>query len=146
MLERRFRAAGLARTERAATPRGGGPDRRRDRPRGARAAGATPGPATVLLSPAAASFDMFVDYAARGRAFKEAVAAIAAERRRREDPMSDALPAAGRCPPASAGRGRPPTARPTRDRVDARPRPDARPPEGDRRSSASGTRPTTRSS
>ena len=27
------------------------------------------GPATVLLSPAAASFDMFVDYAARGRAF-----------------------------------------------------------------------------
>ena len=29
--------------------------------------------ATVLLSPAAASFDMFVDYAARGRAFKAAV-------------------------------------------------------------------------
>jgi UDP-N-acetylmuramoylalanine--D-glutamate ligase len=34
-------------------------------------------PATVLLSPAAASFDMFVDYAARGRAFKAAVAALA---------------------------------------------------------------------
>ena len=34
--------------------------------------------ATVLLSPAAASFDMFVDYAARGRAFKQAVASIAA--------------------------------------------------------------------
>jgi UDP-N-acetylmuramoylalanine--D-glutamate ligase len=34
--------------------------------------------ATVLLSPAAASFDMFVDYAARGRAFKAAVAALAA--------------------------------------------------------------------
>ncbi|MES2208655.1 MAG: UDP-N-acetylmuramoyl-L-alanine--D-glutamate ligase [Chloroflexota bacterium] len=33
--------------------------------------------ATVLLSPAAASFDMFVDYAARGRAFKQAVAALA---------------------------------------------------------------------
>ncbi len=33
--------------------------------------------ATVLLSPAAASFDMFVDYAARGRAFKAAVARIA---------------------------------------------------------------------
>jgi UDP-N-acetylmuramoylalanine--D-glutamate ligase len=42
------------------------------------------GPATVLLSPAAASFDMFVDYAARGRAFKDAVAAVA-ERRRAEE-------------------------------------------------------------
>jgi UDP-N-acetylmuramoylalanine--D-glutamate ligase len=41
------------------------------------------GPATVLLSPAAASFDMFVDYAARGRAFKEAVARIATERSKR---------------------------------------------------------------
>jgi UDP-N-acetylmuramoylalanine-D-glutamate ligase len=35
----------------------------------------------VLLSPAAASFDMFVDYAARGQAFKAAVAALAAARR-----------------------------------------------------------------
>ncbi len=34
--------------------------------------------ATVLLSPAAASFDMFVDYAARGHAFKEAVRRIVA--------------------------------------------------------------------
>jgi UDP-N-acetylmuramoylalanine-D-glutamate ligase len=40
-------------------------------------------PATVLLSPAAASFDMFVDYAARGRAFKDAVADLAAERQGR---------------------------------------------------------------
>jgi UDP-N-acetylmuramoylalanine--D-glutamate ligase len=39
-----------------------------------------PAPATVLLSPAAASFDMFADYAARGRAFKDAVAALAADR------------------------------------------------------------------
>jgi UDP-N-acetylmuramoylalanine--D-glutamate ligase len=42
--------------------------------------------ATVLLSPAAASFDMFVDYAARGRAFKAAVAALAAERQERSGP------------------------------------------------------------
>jgi UDP-N-acetylmuramoylalanine--D-glutamate ligase len=39
----------------------------------------------VLLSPAAASFDMFVDYAARGRAFKSAVAALAAARARGSD-------------------------------------------------------------
>jgi len=37
------------------------------------------GGGTVLLSPAAASFDMFVDYAARGTAFKEIVRQIAAE-------------------------------------------------------------------
>jgi UDP-N-acetylmuramoylalanine--D-glutamate ligase len=41
------------------------------------------GQATVLLSPAAASFDMFVDYAARGRAFRAAAQAVA-ERRRSE--------------------------------------------------------------
>jgi UDP-N-acetylmuramoylalanine--D-glutamate ligase len=41
------------------------------------------GPATVLMSPAAASFDMFVDYAARGRAFRAAVAALAERRRAR---------------------------------------------------------------
>jgi len=38
--------------------------------------------ATVLLSPAAASFDMFTDYAARGRAFKAAVAALIERRSR----------------------------------------------------------------
>jgi len=48
------------------------------------AAGPGAGPATVLLSPAAASFDMFVDYVARGRAFKAAVAALAADRRGRD--------------------------------------------------------------
>jgi UDP-N-acetylmuramoylalanine--D-glutamate ligase len=36
----------------------------------------------VLLSPAAASFDMFADYAARGQAFKAAVAALGSERER----------------------------------------------------------------
>ncbi len=36
--------------------------------------------ATVLLSPAAASFDMFEDYAARGRAFTDAVVRLSDER------------------------------------------------------------------
>jgi UDP-N-acetylmuramoylalanine--D-glutamate ligase len=35
---------------------------------------------TVLLSPAATSFDMFVDYAERGRAFKSAVHALGGSR------------------------------------------------------------------
>ncbi|MEO5940542.1 MAG: UDP-N-acetylmuramoyl-L-alanine--D-glutamate ligase [Candidatus Limnocylindrales bacterium] len=78
-LEARFRAAGLARTEQAGTLADA--VRTADAiAREALASGA-PEPATVLLSPAAASFDMFVDYAARGRAFKEAVAGIAAARR-----------------------------------------------------------------
>jgi UDP-N-acetylmuramoylalanine--D-glutamate ligase len=77
-LERRFRAAGLERVERA-----GSMDdavaRADALARDALAGGApATGPATVLLSPAAASFDMFPDYAARGRAFKTAVAALAA--------------------------------------------------------------------
>ena len=78
-LERLFRAAGLETTERAATLEAA-VERADVLARGlgsGSGAGATP---TVLLSPAAASFDMFVDYAARGRAFKAAVAAIAARR------------------------------------------------------------------
>lgn len=80
-----FRAAGLSRTEAA--------DDLADAVRRAdaiaretlAAVGPGAGPATVLLSPAAASFDMFTDYAARGRAFKAAVAALAAARRSRGD-------------------------------------------------------------
>jgi UDP-N-acetylmuramoylalanine--D-glutamate ligase len=47
---------------------------------GAAAAGTAGRQPTVLLSPAAASFDMFVDYAARGRAFKAAVNALTTRR------------------------------------------------------------------
>ncbi len=77
-LEALFRAAGLARTERAPTLDEA--VRRADAIARERLAAGDRAPATVLLSPAAASFDMFVDYAARGRAFKTAVAALARER------------------------------------------------------------------
>jgi UDP-N-acetylmuramoylalanine--D-glutamate ligase len=77
-LERLFGGAGLARTERAASLDEA--VRRADAIAREKLASGAPEPATVLLSPAAASFDMFVDYADRGRAFKAAVAALAAER------------------------------------------------------------------
>jgi UDP-N-acetylmuramoylalanine--D-glutamate ligase len=83
-LESSFRAAGLVRTERAVSLEDA--VARADAiARDILATGDGPGQATVLLSPAAASFDMFVDYAARGRAFKEAVAALAAARSRKGD-------------------------------------------------------------
>ena len=84
-LERRFEAAGVGRIERA-------PDleaavrvaealaRAAHRAAGEAGAGAMGRVATVLLSPAAASFDMFEDYAARGAAFKRVVAKLVAER------------------------------------------------------------------
>ena len=79
-LERRFRDAGLATTELARSL-----EAAVDRADAlAREAAGGEGLATVLLSPAAASFDMFVDYAARGRAFKAAVAALAARRTGRD--------------------------------------------------------------
>ncbi len=83
-LEAAFREAGLARTERAADLETA--VRRAEsiarEALGGSGAGSGPVPveATVLLSPAAASFDMFEDYAARGRAFRAVVQAIAAER------------------------------------------------------------------
>jgi UDP-N-acetylmuramoylalanine--D-glutamate ligase len=80
-LARLFGAAGLARIETAATLNEA--VRTADALARERLAAGGPAPATVLLSPAAASFDMFVDYAARGRAFKEAVGRLAAERRTR---------------------------------------------------------------
>jgi UDP-N-acetylmuramoylalanine--D-glutamate ligase len=70
MLERHFREAGLETTVRSSTLEAAvaAADQL------AREAGASAGsPATVLLSPAATSFDMFEDYEARGRAFKAAV-------------------------------------------------------------------------
>jgi UDP-N-acetylmuramoylalanine--D-glutamate ligase len=83
-LEASFRAAGLARTERA-TDLEQAVGRADAIAREALAVTPGSGPATVLLSPAAASFDMFVDYAARGRAFKAAVASLAAARARGGD-------------------------------------------------------------
>ena len=71
----RFRAGRPRRVERAdAMDAAVDPGRRRSPGRPSSRPGPATGPATVLLSPAAASFDMFVDYAARGRAFKSAVA------------------------------------------------------------------------
>jgi UDP-N-acetylmuramoylalanine--D-glutamate ligase len=82
-LEALFAAAGLARIERSESL--GDAVRTADRlAREAAQGSAVGGPATVLMSPAAASFDMFPDYAARGRAFKQAVAELAADRTRRE--------------------------------------------------------------
>ena len=84
-LEAAFRSAGLARTERAADLETA--VRRADAVAREALSGAEagPGPATVLLSPAAASFDMFTDYAARGRAFRSAVATLVAARTERVD-------------------------------------------------------------
>jgi len=67
-----FSATGLRRIERAATMEAA--------VEAATAIARERTPATVLLSPAAASFDMFRDYEARGAAFKAAVAALVPSR------------------------------------------------------------------
>jgi UDP-N-acetylmuramoylalanine--D-glutamate ligase len=76
-LERLFGDAGLTRMERASTLEDAVDRARR---LALELGGSQPtirdASATVLLSPAAASFDMFVDYEARGRAFKAAVRAL----------------------------------------------------------------------
>jgi UDP-N-acetylmuramoylalanine--D-glutamate ligase len=78
-LARLFRGAGVAHVEEAGTLAVALP--RADALARELLAGAPAGSvATVLLSPAAASFDQFVDYAARGRAFKAGVADLAAAR------------------------------------------------------------------
>ena len=78
-LGERFRAEGLAHVEEAASLAEAVTLADALAREALRAAG--PGAiGTVLLSPAAASFDMFADYAARGQAFKEAVVALAAAR------------------------------------------------------------------
>lgn len=80
-LERLFREAGLARTTQAATM-DDAVATASSIARGALADAPEGTVATVLLSPAAASFDMFEDYAARGRAFIESVGRVAAATRR----------------------------------------------------------------
>lgn len=101
-LEGLFRAAGLARVERASDlPTA---VRRADAIARATLEGSTGREATVLLSPAAASFDMFVDYADRGRAFKAAVAAIARERGVALAMGAGVRPEASEGPNASEGR------------------------------------------
>ncbi len=84
LLAERLGAAGLARTARAGSIEEA-VQLAAAMAREARAGLADDVLATVLMSPAAASFDMFEDYAARGRAFTAAVAAVVslAERRSR---------------------------------------------------------------
>ena len=73
--DRRGAAAACARRSATSCRRARG--RHRSRPRSTRAYELAKPAGVVLLAPACASFDMFRDYAERGRAFKEEVAATA---------------------------------------------------------------------
>ena len=88
-----FRSAGLASLEEAADMADA--VRRADALARSAMAGRTERRATVLLSPAAASFDMYVDYEARGRAFKQAVADLRASRATGPTPAPGDEPGAG---------------------------------------------------
>jgi UDP-N-acetylmuramoylalanine--D-glutamate ligase len=84
MLERLFRDAGLETTVRSSTldaAVAAAEQLAREAAEGDAAADGGRPIATVLLSPAATSFDMFEDYEARGRAFKAAVHRLVEERR-----------------------------------------------------------------
>ena len=77
-LEERFRSSGLRLVERARTIEEA-VDKADELARQALGSSPKGTIATVVLSPAAASFDMFADYEERGRAFKAAVSALASE-------------------------------------------------------------------
>ncbi|MBI3744920.1 MAG: UDP-N-acetylmuramoyl-L-alanine--D-glutamate ligase, partial [Chloroflexi bacterium] len=106
LLEATFGAAGLRSIERAssleaAVERAAEPATAARRDLGETGTGPVGPLATVLLSPAAASFDMFVDYAARGAAFKAAVRRLAEAGRDRTggptaDPVDAGRPDGGR--------------------------------------------------
>lgn len=87
-----LRSAGVARTTRAATM-DEAVAMAAELARAARAGSAPDEVATVLLSPAAASFDMFEDYAARGRAFIAAVERLTGAAKRTEAKRTDRRPA-----------------------------------------------------
>ena len=129
-----FRAAGLDHVEQRHFHGGGGRSRGPARP-GCPVAERRR-PATVLLSPAAASFDMFPDYAARGRAFKARCRLVAARAADAERGQHRAPPMTANARPRSAASRRCPRRRRRRScATDA-----VRPARGDRPAERARTR------